>query len=175
MNEAVALGKSYDVIQNFAEDVESRTQLRSQYDVATVIHMSGGFVRKISLDDWNNNIYPFVEITGGQNYTITVCAQFPEDLQRVLLVQGLGHYFLHGDAGDRPCVISSSTRHPASREGLWFSLAFLMPDRAFIDLKKTMDNEMLARFFRVPINMIEIKNKTLQSANPLLQNDLSLT
>ena len=93
----------------------------------------------------------------------------------MLLVQGLGHYFLHSEAGQKPCVVSSPAKHPASREGLWFSLAFLIPDGAFAGLKDTLDDQMLARFFRVPVNMISVKKKIMKSAVQGLQNVPSLT
>lgn len=175
MNEALALGQSYEVIQKFAEDVEARTKLRSLYDISTVIQMSGGTLRKVGLDEWNAGEFPFVEVYGSKNYTISVCAQFPEELQRLLLVQGLGHYFLHAEAGQKPCIVSSPARHPASREGLWFSLALLIPDKAFVGLKDALDEQMLAHFFRVPVNMISVKKKIMKSVTQGLQNVSSLT
>ncbi len=159
MIEAQPINKGYMVINLFAKEIDKQTSISRLYELEDVIIPMGGkisFVRGDKIEGAK-----FVQIYGPNNFDITLIDGLDKSFKRLLLIQALGHYMLHGDSGLKVCCVPSASRSAASQEGLWFSLSTLMPDETFLNVHNSLDNKGLSNLFRVPEFAIEAKRKII--------------
>jgi Zn-dependent peptidase ImmA (M78 family) len=159
MIEAQPINKGYAVINLFAKEVDSKTSVSKLYELEDVIIPMGGKINFVRGDKIDSS--KFVQILGPNNFEVTLIDGLDKSFKRLLLIQALGHYMLHGDSGLRVCCISSASKSAASQEGLWFSLSTLIPDETFLNVYNNFDTKGLANLFRVPEFAIEAKRKII--------------
>lgn len=160
MTESQALNQGYIVINEFAKEVEKQTGITKIYNIEEVITPMGGKIISVSGDKYPNE--KFIKILGKNNFEITLIESLDKSFKRLLLIQALGHYMLHGEGGEKVCCVSSVSKSNASQEGFWFSLSLLIPDEIFLNVHANLDNQYLSNIFRVPKFAIEAKRKIMK-------------
>lgn len=172
LSKSLPLSNSYQSIRDFANSLDKETNLRAIYNFADILVPIGFNINEISLSEWNSlsdkkniNGLNFVNIKEYKNIELNICKIFPEDLKRVLYAQAMANYLLHSSEGKNPCYIKSpSEKTLVNQESLIFALALLMPDMLFLDLYGRETNESIAKLFRVPLKMVEIKKALIKNS-----------
>ena len=172
LKEALPLSNSYQSIRDFANVLDKETNLRTIYNFADILGPIGFKINEISLPEWNGlsdkkNItgLNFINIKAHKDIELNICKIFPEDLRRVLYAQAMANYLLHSSEGKNPCFVKfPSEKTLVNQEGLIFALALIMPDIFFLDLYGRETNESIAKLFRVPLKMVEIKKTLIKNS-----------
>ena len=153
----------YSGIKIFAELFEKKTSIRNLYDFSEIITKLGGQINFISLSDWETNKFPFMYVESTEKFAVFICATFPDDVKRLLFAQVLAYYFLHSQEGKSPCVIPEVAKDEYNTEALLFASILLIPDNLFLKLikHKNITNEIIAKLFRVPHELILFKKSFL--------------
>lgn len=148
MIEAQPLNQGYIFITEHAQIMNQKTSISQIFNIEDIIIPLGGKINFANAENFTK--INFITIHGPNNFEINLIDGLDKSFKRLLLIQALGHYVLHGESGATPCYVSSASKSPASQEGLWFSLALLIPDEAFLKIHANFDNENLSNLFRVP-------------------------
>ena len=159
MNEAAALNISYISINQFAKNVDKETNLSKIFNIEDIIKHMGGMIHYINAVEFKKS--KFIKIFSVGKFEICLIEGMDNTLKRLLLIQALGHYMLHGNSGKEVCFISSASTSEASQEGFWFSLCVLICDEVFLKIYNTLDEKSLANLFRVPEFAIQAKKKII--------------
>lgn len=160
MEEAKPLSKGYQVINLFAQKVRKETTINTIFSVDSIIRAMGGMIKEVSSNEYDKS--KFVRIFDENNFDVTILNGLDNKFKRLLLIQALGHYMIHGDSGKNLCCINSASKNEVSLEGFWFALSLLIPDEQFINLQNKFNNVYLANLFRVPEFAIAAKRKIMK-------------
>ena len=159
MTEAKPINHGYIFITNQAQTMAEKTNIGKIFDVESIIIPLGGKINLVDAESFNKT--NFVIINGQGNFEINLINGLDKSFKRLLLIQALGHYVLHGLSGEKVCHISSASKSEVSQEGLWFALALLIPDETFLNIYENFDNEKLSNLFRVPEFVVEAKRNII--------------
>lgn len=168
--EAPPLSLDYQTLMKFAQDLDTQTKLRELFDIENLIKLMGGTIKSLPLAEWENTTIPFFSVLSEKEFTICLCSDLDNEMRRLMLVQAIGHYTLHGYRGRIPCKVSRMSTGAAAREGFIFSLGLLMPDQMVVKMiNSNFSSKEIGRLFRVPEKIVEIKKSILKKYN-LLDN-----
>jgi Zn-dependent peptidase ImmA (M78 family) len=148
MIEAQPLNQGYIFITEHAQIMNQKTNITQIFNIEDIIIPLGGKINFVNSENFNK--INFITIYGPNNFEINLIDGVDKTFKRLLLIQALGHYVLHGESGERFCYVSSASKSPTSQEGLWFALALLIPDETFLKIHANFDNLNLSNLFRVP-------------------------
>lgn len=148
MIEAQPINQGYIFITEHAQIMNQKTNISQIFNIEDIIIPLGGQINFVNAE--NLNKINFITIHGKNNFEINLIDGLDKSFKRLLLIQALGNYVLHGESGANPCYVSSASKSPTSQEGLWFALALLIPDESFLKIHANFDNEILSNLFRVP-------------------------
>lgn len=152
----------YQTITDFANWFATTTKINEISDLELLLKKFGADIKYITMGEWQSNKFNFLEIDGVQKIKLHICQEFEPNLKKVFFTQALGHYVLHAEEGKRRFVLKNlSDKTAQNQEGLCFSLGVLLPDAAFLPIV-SLDNEELARLFRVPKEIVAIKKTFLK-------------
>lgn len=161
MNEARVLNIGYFAINKFAKKVDADTNLSKVFQVEDILTPMGCQIKMIGVNEMITS--KFVQIFSVNNFEVCLLKGIDKMFKRVLLIQALGHYVLHGRSGKEECFISSASNSEASKEGFWFALSLLIPDEVFLQIYNKSDDKTLSNLFRVPEFAIATKRKLIEN------------
>jgi Zn-dependent peptidase ImmA (M78 family) len=168
LKEAESLSLDYVTLMKFAQDLDRQTKIRELFEIQSLIELMGGNIIILPLKEWEVTEIPFFSVESENKFTICLCSDLDNEMKRLMLVQALGHYTLHGYRGQKPCKVTKMAVGDAAREGFIFSLGLLMPDQM---IAKMIDNKFslkeIGHIFRVPEKIVEIKKNVLKRYNLL--------
>lgn len=140
--EAKKLNIGYLEINKIAQKISTESNIRNIFDFEIILKKMGANIQQKEIQ----NIHNFMIVYEQNKFDITIPTNINKEFKRLLLSQALGHYILHAKSGKNPIIISSISKSETSKEGFWFALSLLVPDK-----------EILSKFFRVPTFAIEAK------------------
>ncbi len=160
MNEARVLNIGYFAINKFAKKVDIDTNLSKVFQVEDILTPMGCKIKMIGANEMMTA--KFIQIFSTNNFEVCLLKGVDKMFKRLLLIQALGHYLLHGRSGTEECFISSASNSEASKEGFWFSLSLLIPDELFLQIYNKSNDKTLSNLFRVPEFAISTKRKLIE-------------
>ncbi len=157
------LGLSYQDIQQIAEKIAQKTKVREIEDYSMLISGLGGKIVYEEHSAWENPAAVSQRIFAPSEFEVFLPKNASITLNNVVLASALAYYFLHSLEGKVPMSIPRFEKNHAHLEGLWFSLALLMPDAQFAFSCKNAKStdEQLAKIFKVPQELVALKRKIL--------------
>lgn len=169
LNEAQSLNLSYEDINQLSEDLNKINNIRECFILDNFIESIGGEIKWLPILLWEKFEVPFMEINGVNNFTINLFSEVTDEMKRVILVQAIGHYILHSKNGTNPCMIEKLSLGKAAREGFIFSLSLLIPDQMVVKIIESnkFTIKEIARIFRVPEQILDVKCSVLKKYNKL--------
>lgn len=155
--EAEKINLNYFTITGLANLFEQKTTISKILNVQALIEGLGGSIEyKNMIDD----SFCFIKITNKGVFKINIPNDIGVELKRFLMVQGLGHYILHGKSGLNPCEVKNIANTTTSKEAIWFALSILINDE-LMQKNNQMSHEDLSRLFKVPIFAVTMKKYIL--------------
>ena len=160
MIEAKALNVDYDTLKFFANELDSQSKVKDFFYLETLIKPLGGSI--IQVESKNLEHYNFVEVRAPEDFTVCIPSDLNAEMRRFILFQAFAHYILHAQKGKVPCVIKNMNQGLVAREAIIFTLCLLIPDDLMIKMiRDDFSISALSHFFRVPEQIIEVKQKFL--------------
>ncbi len=157
MLEAKSLNLNYYTINEFANQIGRDTHIKEVFYIDEIVKSFGGKINFIEDYDDSHN---FINILGKNNFEINLLNGLDLEFKRLLLIQSIGHYLIHGNSGLTSCFIKKPQDNNG-QYGFIFSLSLLIQDFDFLKLMDKPDN-YLASIFRVPEFAIKIKKSLLK-------------
>lgn len=161
------LGLNYRKIAEVAETIAQSTSLRTLDNFGPILKGMGGRVARVAPAQWTSSNSLILEVSGPRDFVAYLSSE-PSALDRMLLACCLGHYLLHAREGKLPAAFKRFAKDQVSLEGLWFGMALVIPDGPFALAEATksvdLDDELIAKLFRVPAELLRLKRKLLASA-----------
>jgi Zn-dependent peptidase ImmA (M78 family) len=166
-NNPTPIGCDYYGIVGIADTIARQTGLRSLREYDQLVKAMGGQICRVKLKQWTHAESKSLVVLAPQKFIIYL-PQEESDMDKLLIACGLGHYIMHAKEGrDGVVEFSRFSKDSCSLEALWFGMAVLIPDEAFILSEKNhqiLDDQTLANLFDVPTQVIQLKRKLVQSA-----------
>lgn len=166
LKEAHSLHLDYDNLTKLAIEFDSKINIRDIFSLDKFIELMGGEVTYYPILLWEKSMIPFVTIENATKFSICLCNGVDEEMKRLMLVQAIAHYILHGQSGSNPCKVSKMSSGEAAREGFIFTLLLLIPDKIVAKMiEDKFSYQQIARIFRVPEKIVAIKHNVLKKYN----------
>ncbi len=162
MKEAQPLNLGYTIINGFAKQFDNETHILNILDINNILYKMGSKIFFLDAHEFDIVNSKFINIIAPGNFEIFLIKGVDKYLERLLLIQSLGHYILHSKCGKEPCYVSSASNSESSKEGLLFSLSLLIPDETFLKVYNKFDSKTLANLFLVPQFAIDSKLKIIE-------------
>lgn len=163
----IAIGCDYYGIVGIADTIARQTGLRTLREYDRLVKAMGGEVHRVSLKEWTHSESKNIVVLNHKKFTIYLPKE-ESHMDKLLIACALGHYIMHAKEGrDGVVEFSRFSKDTCSVEALWFGMAVLIPDEAFMLSEKNnaiLDDETSARLFDVPPQLIQLKRKLVQSA-----------
>lgn len=163
----IPIGCDYYGIVGIADTIARQTGLRTLREYDRLVKAMGGEIRRVSLKEWTHSESKSLVVLAPKKFTIYL-PQEESHMDKLLIACALGHYIMHAKEGrDGIVEFSRFSKDSCSIEALWFGMAVLIPDEAFMLSEKNnaiLDDETLAKLFEAPPQLIQLKRKLVQSA-----------
>ena len=152
---------NYQAIKDFAEKFNQETKIGTVFDLKQILELFGGNIAYLNMTEIESGF--FMKVFGKNSFLVNIPNSISKDFERFLLAQALGHYILHSKSGEVPCVIQSISKTNLAKEAIWFALELLLPEEKFLNNIDTIDDDALAKLYRVPSFAIEMKKKIINN------------
>lgn len=158
MVEATPLNVSYATLEEFANGFALNTDIKEIFEIEKLLKLVGGEVIKKTISEWKQNNFNHVEVRGENDFSIFVYDGLDKEMCRLMVLQGFFHYVIHAMRGKKPCYIKNMLQGLVAKEGLLFTLVFLIPDKLIVKMiADGFSHKEIANLFRVPEDIVELK------------------
>lgn len=145
--EPIPRGWNKDALVTLGSAMAGKLRYPTEVTLQAAIKQMGGKIQRCSWEDATK--MGQIEIRKKQNFTIFLN---PLHIGECLLTiaNGLGHYMLHSNVGEKPMRIGHNPPDSIAREARWFALGLLMPETELRnEINKGKKTAGLAEHFNV--------------------------